>query len=241
MIRRLLPLCLFLAPLLALGADGEAKTGFLDRVFKEGDKESKYVLFVPEGYDPEKTYPLILFLHGLGESGNDGKRQVTVGLGKAVKERQKTFPAFVIFPQSQKKNWTAGSEDGKRAMAILDEVSKEYKIDSKRVYLTGLSMGGFGSWSLVAAYPERWAAVVPICGRGDPKTASKFKDVPLWAFHGDKDPTVPVAGSRTMIDALKKAGGEPKYTEYEGVGHNSWDKAYATDELYDWMFKQTRK
>src|SRR5262245_35446856 len=145
MIRRLLPLVLLLVPLLAL-AQETPKTGFLDRVFKEGDKEAKYVLFVPEGYDPEKTYPLILFLHGLGEAGSDGKRQVTVGLGKAVKERQKTFPAFVIFPQSQNKSWTANSADAKRALAILDEVAKEYKIDSKRIYLTGLSMGGIGSW-----------------------------------------------------------------------------------------------
>jgi predicted peptidase len=241
MIRRVLPLCLVLVPLLQSTAQDAPKTGFLDRVFKEGDKEIKYVLFVPQGYNPEKEYPLILFLHGSGESGTDGKKQAAVGLGKAVKERAKTFPAIVVFPQSQKGGWGAGSAEGKRALAIVEAVSKDYKVDSKRLYLTGLSMGGFGSWSFVAAQPEKWAAVVPVCGGGDPKTAAKFKDVPLWAFHGDKDTAVPVSRTRDMIDALKKAGGEPKYTEYPDVGHNSWDKAYATEELYEWLFKQARK
>lgn len=238
---RLLSLCLFLLPMLHLTAQDAPQAGFVDRVHKEGDKEYKYVLFVPQGYDKEKTYPVILFLHGLGESGTDGKKQATVGLGKALKERAKTFPAFVIFPQSATRNWTAKSDDAKRALAILDSVQKEFKIDEKRVYLTGLSMGGIGSWSLAAAFPDKWAAVVPVCGRGDTKTAVKFKDTPVWAFHGDKDASVPVAGSRDMVAALKAAEGMPKYTEYKGVGHNSWDKAYATDELYEWLFKQTRK
>lgn len=238
---RLLPLCLFLVPLCHLTAQDAPKAGFNDRVHKEGDKEYKYVLFVPQDYDKEKTYPVILFLHGLGESGTDGKKQATVGLGKALKEREKTFPAFVIFPQSANRNWTAKSDDAKRALAILDSVQKEFKIDEKRVYLTGLSMGGIGSWSLAAAFPDKWAAVVPVCGRGDAKTAVKFKDTPVWAFHGDKDGSVPVSGSRDMVEALKAAEGMPKYTEYKNVGHNCWDKAYGTDELYEWMFKQTRK
>lgn len=240
-LRRSLVLIL-LMPLCSLAADPASKTGFIDCVFKEADgSEAKYVLFVPHGYKADQATPVILFLHGAGETGTDGKKQARVGLGTAVKKREKTFPAIVIFPQSQKRSWQANGEDAKRALAILDQVAKDYRVDSKRVYLTGLSMGGFGTFSLAAAHPEKWAAVVPICGAGNPKSAEKFKDLPTWVFHGDKDNAVPVRGSRDMVEALKKAGGSPKYTEYPGVGHNSWDKAYGTDELYEWLFKQARK
>ena len=240
MIRRLLPLLLI--PVLAFAAEGDTKTGFLDRTFKEADgKEVKYGLFVPLDYKGDSPVPLVVFLHGSGESGTDGQKQMKVGLAPAVRKREKTFPAIVIFPQSQKGGWKAGSDEGKRLLAIVDEVSKTYKVDPKRVYLTGLSMGGYGTWSHAAATPERWAAIVPVCGGGDPSTAVKFKDIPCWAFHGDADTAVKVDGSRNFIEALKKAGGEPKYTEYPGVAHNSWDKAYGTDELYEWLFKQARK
>ena len=120
---------------------------------------------------------------------------------------------------------------------MLDEVMKEYKVDHKRQYLTGLSMGGMGTWSIAIAHPDRFAAIVPICGRGDTSAADKIKNLPCWCFHGDADTAVKVEGSREMIDAMK-AGGEPKYTEYAGVGHNSWDKAYGTDELYTWLLEQ---
>jgi len=127
------------------------------------------------------------------------------------------------------------------ALAILDEVQKEYKVDPKRVYLTGLSMGGFGTWSLAAAHPTKWAAIVPICGGGDPASAAKIKDIPCWCFHGDADPVVPVSFARLMVEALRKSGASPRYEEYHGVGHNSWDKAYASDELYQWLLQQRRK
>jgi predicted peptidase len=224
----------------ALAAD-EPKTGFSDRVFKEGDKEHKYVLFVPLDYKGDKEYPVILFLHGAGETGTDGEKQAKVGLGPAIRKNEKDFPFIAVFPQSQKRTWKADSDDGKRALAILDQVMKEYKTDPRRVYLTGLSMGGFGTWSIAAAHPEKWAAIVPICGGGDLSAAEKIKDIPCWCFHGDADTAVRVDLSRRMIEALKKAGAEPKYTEYPGVGHNSWDKAYATKELYDWLLMQKRK
>jgi predicted peptidase len=124
---------------------------------------------------------------------------------------------------------------------MLDETMKEYKTDAKKVYLTGLSMGGMGTWSIATAMPDRFAAIVPICGRGDPKQAEKLKDLPIWCFHGDEDKSVNVSGSRDMIEAIKTAGGKPKYTEYPGVPHNSWDKAYGTDELYEWLLKQAKK
>ena len=126
-------------------------------------------------------------------------------------------------------------------MAILADVEKEFNTDKKRTYLTGLSMGGYGTWSLAAAFPDRWAAIAPVCGGGDPKSADKIKDIPCWCFHGGADPVVKPAQSTAMIDALKKVGGKPKYTEYEGVGHNSWDKAYGTDELYTWLLEHKKK
>jgi predicted peptidase len=218
-------------------ADDVVKVGFLDRTYEGPDGKGKYVLFVPHEYKGDKPYPLILFLHGLGESGADGVRQTKVGLGPAVKKNEKSFGFFVLFPQSQKRTWQADSADARRALAILGQVEKEYKIDAKRVYLTGLSMGGYGTWSLAAKHPKRWAAIAPVCGGGNPAKADQIKDIPCWCFHGDADRAVPVAKSRDMIAALKKAGAEPKYTEYPGVGHNSWDRAYGTVELFDWLLK----
>lgn len=219
----------------------ETTTGFVSKTFTNPDgSTSPYVVFVPRNYDSSKPTPVILFLHGAGETKGGKKQPVEVGIGPAIRKREKTFPFIVVIPQSENRTWRAGSDDAKRALAILDLTMKEYNGDPKRVYLTGLSMGGFGTWSLAAAEPNRWAAIVPICGAGDPSTAETIKHIPCWAFHGDKDTAVKVEGSRTMIEALKKAGGQPKYTEYPGVGHNSWDNAYGTDELYDWLLQQQR-
>jgi predicted peptidase len=224
----------------------DAKVGFVDKVFKDSDGEHPFVVFVPNSYKAEKEYPIILFLHGAGETKNpkakkEGKMPVEVGIGPAIKKREKDFPFIVVIPRAEGFGWGASSTNAKRALAMLEQTEKEYKTDKSRVYLTGLSMGGMGTWSLAAAMPERWAAIVPICGRGDVKTGEKIKDLPCWCFHGDADTAVNVDGSRTMIEAMKKAGGEPKYTEYPGVGHNSWDKAYSTDELYEWLLKQKKK
>lgn len=219
---------------------GEVKTGFIDKLYKGPEGESKYVVYIPKDYKGDKELPLILFLHGSGESGSDGQAQVKVGIGPAIKKKD-NFPFIVVFPQSQKRTWQANSDDGKRAMSILAEVQKTYKVAGKRIYLTGLSMGGFGTWSLAAAHPDRWAAIAPVCGGGNPKNADKIKDIPCWCFHGDADKAVNVKLSRDMIDALKKAGATPMYTEYEKVGHNSWDRAYGTAELYEWFLKQKAK
>jgi predicted peptidase len=232
-------------------AEDQVMTGFLDRVHKDADgKEAKYVLFVPKDYDAkaDKTYPVILFLHGAGETQGGSKQPVEVGIGPAIKKQEKTFPFITIFPQSQKRTWQAGSADADRALAILDEVQKEFRTDPKRVYLSGLSMGGYGTWSLAAKDPTRWAAIAPICGGirstsadAAKEVAEKIKDIPCWCFHGDVDTAVPVAQSRNLMKALWAAGAHPNYTEYPGVGHNSWDNAYATADLYEWLLKHKLK
>jgi predicted peptidase len=255
MIARLL-LLLGLGGLLAPGlptahAEDTAMTGFLDRVHKDADgKEIKYVVFVPKDYDAkgDKTYPVILFLHGAGETKGGTKQPAEVGIGSAIKKR-KDFPFIVIFPQAQKAGWTADSPNGDMAMNMLKEVEKDFRTDSKRVYLTGLSMGGGGTWSFAAKYPERWAAMVPICGfiKRQPTAddykgiADKIKGIPCWCFHGDADNAVSVAQSRGMMKALWDAEAHPNYTEYPGVGHNSWDQAYATADLYEWLLKHKLK
>src|SRR4051794_27451652 len=156
---------------LARAADNKTH-GFLQRTHMDPDgAKARYVLFVPHTYTGEKATSVIVFLHGSGETGSDGERQAQTGLGPAIRKHEKTFPSIVIFPQSQKRTWRADSGDARRALDILAEVEKEYKVDPKRIYLTGLSMGGMGTWSLALAHPERWAAIVPVCGRGDPKKA----------------------------------------------------------------------
>lgn len=222
-----------------------ADTGFLDKSFKDSaGTEHKYVLFVPNDYKKGTPTPTILFLHGAGETmqkSGKGKMPVEVGIGPAIKKRAKTFPFITIIPQAPVRGWQNGGKSAEMALGILASVEKEYSVDPKRTYLTGLSMGGFGTWSLAFNHPKKWAAIVPICGGGDPRGAEKIKDIPCWCFHGGADNVVKPDLSRNMIEALKKAGGEPKYTEYKDVGHNSWDKAYGTDELYVWMLKQSKK
>jgi predicted peptidase len=216
-------------------------TGFLDRVYTDSaGNEHKYVLFVPERYH-EKPRPLILFLHGIGERGTDGRKQTAVGLGPAIQKQRHTFPFITVFPQARLGYWTAEIDDSQMALAILDDVEKTYRVDTKRVYLTGISLGGHGVWCLAQKDPGRWAAIVPVCGWGNPDHAERIKDIPCWCFHGARDTTVRAVTSENMIEALRSVGGSPRYTEYPDVGHGSWVRAYATPELYDWLLAQRLK
>src|SRR6516165_7561407 len=177
----------------ALAGADKKEHGFLDRVYKDAEgKEAKYAVFIPHDYKGDKPYPVILFLHGGGESGTDGKKPLRAYLGPAIKKQEKTFPFIVVWPQSQKGTFRGDSPDAKRALAILDGVMKEYKVDPKRQILAGGSLGGYGTWSISQPYPERWAAIVPICGGGDPKQADKIKNIPCWCFHGELDKGVSV-------------------------------------------------
>jgi predicted peptidase len=230
---------MMIQPLPTPTAEDLTKPGFHLRTVKAEDGERKYTVYVPEGYDGSKAFPVILFLHGAGERGEDGIVPAQVGIGPAIQNRPAGVPALVVFPQA-KRTWSADSPDSKAALAALDDVVARYKADPQRVILTGLSMGGSGSWSLATARPERFVAVAPICGRGRPEDAARLKSLPVWAFCGDADRDQTVLGMRTMTEALISQGASARITEYRGVGHNSWDRAYNDHELIDWMLARHR-
>lgn len=220
-------------------ADNPDKPGFHLRTVKTDQGERKYTVYVPEGYNGSKVYPVILFLHGAFLRGQDGIMSAQGGLGPAILHRPGGIPAVVVFPQARE-SWAANSADSKAALAALDDVMKAYATDPKRVVLTGFSMGGRGSWELATVYPEKFAAVVPICGPGRPDEASRMSRVPVWTFCGDGDHDSIVLNLRGMITALKHEGNQTRLTEYRGVGHNAWDRAYNDPELIDWMLAQHR-
>ena len=226
--------------LLALTGAAPQESGFLDKTIDYNGAAVKYIVYVPKGYSAEKPHPTILFLHGSGEQGDDGKKQATQGLGNAIKLAEDKWNFIVIFPQ--KPPGKGGfAEHEKLILDIVEKTKKEYKVDDKRFYITGLSMGGYGTWTLTCKYPTMFAAAAPICGGGNPADAAKIKDLPIWNFHGDKDTAVPIKRSQDMIDAVKAAGGTPKFTIYPGVGHNSWDKAYREENLNEWFLQQVKK
>lgn len=200
------------------------------------DESMGYLIYLPKSYDENKDkQPLLIFLHGSGERGNDINKVKFHGPPKLV-EKGKDLPFIVVSPQCPAGKWW----DVDVLKALIDQVTKDHRVDADRVYMTGLSMGGFGTWQFCCKYPTLIAAAVPICGGGDPGKAGAMKDIPTWVFHGDKDGAVNIQKSKDMVEALKIAGAEPKFTIYEGVGHDSWTKSYAMDELYEWILKQKR-
>ena len=182
---------------------------------------------------------MILFLHGMGECGDDGVFHTTVGLGRAIRRHPERFGALVVMPQLPVDHRWEGAMQT-LALATLEATLKEYSADHERIALTGLSLGGFGTWSLGSRCPERFCALVPICGGGDPAEARELAQLPIWCFHGDADPAVSVELSRQMVAAVRAAGGEIRYTELPGVTHNSWDAAYGDPEVVAWMLAQRR-
>ncbi len=215
----------------------------------------KYRLLKPTKYNVNRQYPLVLFLHGAGERGDDNKVQLVHGMKEFLDPaRRENMPCYVVAAQCPagkrwvEVDWSApsskmpeqASDSLGLAIKLVQSMIETAAVDPNRVYITGLSMGGYGTWDAVARHPEIFAAAAPICGGGDPATAPRFKHVALWAFHGDQDQAVKVERSRQMIEALKEAGGEPKYTEYAGVGHDSWTQTYRNQEFHDWLFAQRR-
>ncbi len=195
----------------------------------------QYLLYLPKDYDKKKAWPLVLFMHGIGERGHDLNKVKVHGPPKLI-EAGKSFPFVVVSPQCPDNQWW----EPVSLTALLDEVVENYKIDKDRVYVTGLSMGGFGTWSLAAYSPQRFAAIAPVCGGGDAAIAKKLGHLPVWAFHGAKDPTVPIARDQAIVDALKQAGGNVKFTVYPNGGHDVWTETYANPKLYDWLLEHKR-
>ncbi len=234
-----LALTSFLAAAAELPAgEPPAEPGQSPRLFeKQVMVKFTYLLYLPEDYkkDPEKKWPLMLFLHGAGERGSDLNKVKAHGPPKIV-EGKKDFPFIVVSPQCPENAWWEPFQ----LIALLDEIQAAYRVDPDRVYLTGLSMGGFGTWDLATRYPDRFAAIAPICGGGNPVLARRIRDIPAWVFHGDKDPLVPIARSEEMVEALKRAGADIKFTRYEGVSHDSWTKSYENQELYTWFLSHKR-
>jgi predicted peptidase len=222
-------------------------------VFEDHGQKLPYRLLKPLRVEAGKKYPLVVFLHGAGERGTDNEKQLVHGVPRFAANLEK-YSCFLIAPQCPdgkrwvEVDWSADShtqpkepgEVARLTLALVEKSIKDLSVDPKRVYITGLSMGGFGTWDLLARRPDLFAAAAPVCGGADEATARKIKTIPIWAFHGAKDTTVKPARSRTMIAALKKAGGHPKYTEYPDVGHNSWDNAYRDPDLFRWLFAQKK-
>tara|TARA_R110002111_G_scaffold75888_5_gene120288 strand:- start:889 stop:1740 length:852 start_codon:yes stop_codon:yes gene_type:complete len=224
---------------------------FEARVFAEGEGvDLPYRLLVPE--NAECPMPVLVFLHGAGERGDDNHRQLVHGTD-FLRTAASEFNCIVIAPQCPKtKSWAAFERiDGElvlhdeltepleKVVALVDSLAEEFEVDTDRLYIMGLSMGGYGSWDAIARYPGKFAAAAPICGGGHPSMAHKMVDTPVWAFHGDDDNVVPVERSREMIQAIKDAGGDPKYTEYPGVNHGSWVPTFAEPGLLPWITSQS--
>lgn len=194
-----------------------------------------YLLYLPKEYEQKNQWPLLMFLHGAGERGEDLSLVKKHGPPKLI-ESGKQFPFIVVSPQCPKGRWWELFE----LATLLDEIVEKQKVDQDRIYVTGLSMGGFGTWSLAAYQPKRLAAIAPICGGGEPFTVKLFAHLPAWVFHGAKDPVVPLARSEKMVEALKKLGGDVKFTVYPEAGHDAWTETYNNPELYQWLLEHKR-
>lgn len=224
---------------------------FEARTFEADSGELKYRLLRPLGAAEGEKFPLVVFLHGAGERGDDNAAQLKhVVQELATDTMQARYPAFVIAPQCPRDGWWAGRRPRRLGpdsppsvslmLQLVDQLQSEFPIDPDRIYITGLSMGGYGTWGAILERPDLFAAAAPMCGAGDPEQVSKVVNLPIWIFHGDEDRAVPVERSREMVAALKAAGGNPIYTEYPGVGHDCWTQTAQNRLFWDWLFAQKR-
>ncbi|MEX0742575.1 MAG: alpha/beta hydrolase-fold protein, partial [Phycisphaeraceae bacterium] len=217
--------------------------------------EMPYRLLMPENYDPQKQYPLVVLLHGAGERGSDNQSPLQWGAAQFTDPaNRQAYPAFVVVPQCpQSRAWSVDefgelrrprfgepAEMMTRVLGLIAELDEDYAIDPARRYAMGLSMGGYGVWDIITREPGLFAAAVPICGGGDADAAPNAREVPIWAFHSSDDPVVPVATTRSMVQAVRAAGGEVTYTEYADRGHNAWSPAFDNAGLLPGLFDQRR-
>jgi predicted peptidase len=220
---------------------------FEARTFVNGHGDTlSYRLLKPLGYDPTKKYPLVISLPYGGQPPTDKIRQIEGAAAAEVLSEDMNrgrYRAFLFIPNCPPGSGWGGVPDYPSVDTLVYEaitsLDSQFGIDVKRRYVTGISRGGYGTWNFICTRPELFAAAIPVCGGGDPKLASKIVNVPVWAFHGEKDRNVPVSGSRDMISAIRKAGGDPKYTEFP-EGHNIWYQVSITPGLWDWLFAQKR-
>ena len=247
----------FVLPALAAERTG---TGFVDRTVSVGGVSHAFKVWVPPGFDRSRRWPVILWLHGAGEPGLDGEQQTQVGLGPALRAHPERFPVLAVFPQAPPREVWLG-ENARVAVAALDQTMAEFGGDPDRVYLAGLSMGGYGTWELAFEDPSRYAAIVSVAGgivppagrraldplpptlqAADPysNTAARVKAIPAWLFHGADDMVVPVTESRRIVAALTRMGAAPRYTEYAGMRHNIWERTFNEPELAKWLLAQHR-
>jgi len=197
--------------------------------------ETNYLIYLPEGYkESTQTWPLVLFLHGAGERGADIEFVKRNGPPRLIEEGQQ-FPFILVSPQCPERTiW-----DNKMLIAFLDDIESKYNVDKNREYLTGLSMGGHATWSLAIQYPERFAAILPVCARGYSQDVYVLKDVPVWVFHGEKDDIVPITDGEKMVRALKEAEGNVKFTIYPEANHDAWTETYNNPEIYEWLLNHS--
>lgn len=196
----------------------------------------QYLVYLPDGYDTsEAQWPMMLFLHGAGERGSDLEQVKAHGPPKLVSQGQ-ALPFVIVAPQCPRgQYWTVALLSD-----LLDEATSSYRVDRDRIYVTGISMGGYGTWHLACAEPGRFAAIIPICGGGDPRQACRLQDLPIWAFHGAKDTIVPLDESERMVNAVNRCGGSAKLTIYAEAGHDSWTPTYENPAIYEWLLAHRR-
>jgi len=193
-----------------------------------------YLLYQPSEFHAETKLPLLIFLHGAGERGTDLESVKKHGPPKLI-DQGEDLPFVVVSPQCPPEQWWAMRENVDGLAKLATYIQSEYSIDTNRTYLTGMSMGGYGSWAAAAAYPDLFAAIIPVCGGADLKTAADLKSIPAWAFHGRDDDVVPLVRSEEIVNEVSKIGGDARLTIYDNVQHDSWSVTYANREIYDWL------
>lgn len=260
---KLIPLLLLIQCCLFFPAFSQDLSLFEHHSLQTKDLNLPFRVLLPENYNPALKYPLLLFLHGAGERGNDNEKQLTHGASMFLKEEnRKKFPAIVVFPQCPETSfWTeirvqmegenrvfqfvsadeAPIPSTKALLSLVSYLQESYAVDTKRQYVMGLSMGAFATLHMLSRLPDTFAAAVAICGGGNTQDAVKYAGkLPIWLTHGDADAVVPVSLSRDMKTALEKAGAKVKYTEFPGVDHNAWDPTFEIPELLPWIFSHSK-